>query len=58
MLAVVTNNHHWQDQRGLVVKEEAKFVVVRISDKMNHKIVYDVKFPRQQVKFEKQVGEA
>jgi hypothetical protein len=56
MMATIQNNHHWEGQRGTVLKETETTVTVRIADKYNGKLVYDVKFPRKQVKFEKEVA--
>jgi hypothetical protein len=58
MLATIKNSYHWEDQRGTVVGENETHVTVRILDKYNDKLSYDVKFPRAQVVFEKEVAQA
>ena len=58
MLATIKKAYNWEDQRGTVVSENETHVTVRIADKYNQELVYDVKFPRAMVVFEKEIGEA
>lgn len=58
MDATIINNSVWEFKRGTVIREETDFVVVRMVDFYNPNWIYDVRFPREMIKFEPTTAQA
>ena len=58
MIGIIKYNPVWEYKFGKVIKEETDFITLRIIDKYNPKLSYDLRLPRLMVETKMEVAKA